>query len=379
MKIALLITDNREPFREYNKEAPWFGTAPEALLRGFAMLPEIEVHVVSCTQQAMKSPAKLAENVFFHSLVVPKIGWMRTGYWGCIRAVRRKLSEIGPDVVHGQGTERDCALSAVFSGHPNVVTIHGNMRLVARAVRARPFSFYWLAAQLEAFTLPRTDGIVCITTYTQEAVRTLTKKTWVVPNAVDGSFFELEARPVLPRRILCVGNVDQRKNQNALIRALDAFPPEEAFELIFLGRNNPAQSYGREFSELVAARSWCRYEGFADRESFKKYLIAATGLTLPSLEDNCPMVVLEAMAAGVPVAAARVGGIPDLVRHEETGLLFDPLDDKTMAAATKELLMEPARGRAVRARAEARERFLPEIIARRHVDIYREVVSSHGK
>jgi len=74
------------------------------------------------------------------------------------RAVRRKLKEIQPDLVHGQGTELDCAVSAVFSGFPNVVTIHGNMAELARQFRARVGSFYWLTARLENFTLKRTAG-----------------------------------------------------------------------------------------------------------------------------------------------------------------------------------------------------------------------------
>ena len=48
----------------------------------------------------------------------PKIGWLRTLYQGCVRATRRKLREIQPDIVHGQGTERDCAIGAVLSGFP---------------------------------------------------------------------------------------------------------------------------------------------------------------------------------------------------------------------------------------------------------------------
>jgi hypothetical protein len=54
---------------------------------------------------------------------------------GCIRATRRRLRTLQPDLVHGQGTERDCALSAIFSGFPNVVTIHGNMAELARTHR----------------------------------------------------------------------------------------------------------------------------------------------------------------------------------------------------------------------------------------------------
>ena len=89
MKIAVLTTDNREPFKQYEAAAPWFGTAPEALLQGFSALPELEVHVLSCARAPMKSPEKLAPNICFHSLYVPRIGWMRTAYQGCIRATRK--------------------------------------------------------------------------------------------------------------------------------------------------------------------------------------------------------------------------------------------------------------------------------------------------
>ena len=369
MKIVQLTTDNRDPFRQYDQASPWFGTAPEALLQGFAKLPEVEVHVVSCTQRPMKSPAKLAENIFFHSLLVPKMGWLRTGYYGCIRTVRSKLRELQPDIVHGQGTERDCSISAAFSGFPNVLTIHGNMRLVARLNRARPFSFYWLAAQLEQFTIPRSDGVVCITNYTREAVASLARKTWVLPNAVDGSFFEIKRQSSPLTRILCVANIDARKNQNALIQAADALRPQGKFELVFLGGANRDTAYAKEFFQLLETRPWCRYVGFANREGLKDNLAAAGGVVLPSLEENCPMVVLEAMAAGVPVAAARVGGVPDLVRHGETGFLFDPLNQESMAGAMTQLIGASDLSMVARAKSEARQRFHPDIIAARHVEI----------
>src|SRR6266436_5655642 len=141
VKIAVITTDNREPHKKYDASAPYFGTAPEALLQGFAQLKEPEVHIISCTRQPVRSPDKLADNIWFHSLLVPKIGWMRTAFQGCIRAVRRKLREIQPSLVHGQGTESDCSISAIFSGFPNVLTIHGNMRLISRLNRAKPFSY----------------------------------------------------------------------------------------------------------------------------------------------------------------------------------------------------------------------------------------------
>ncbi len=328
MKIAILTTDNRAPYQEYHKPAPWFGTAPEALLQGFAHLPEVEVHVVSCIRQPVRSPEKLADNIWFHSLVVPKIGWMRTFFQGCIRATREKLREIQPDIVHGQGTEADCSISAIFSGLPNILTIHGNMRTISRLNRDRPFSYIWLSARLEGFTLPRANGVVCITNYTRAAVAGLAKKTWVLPNAVDESFFGVQPQkiPETPPIILCVGVVCPRKNQNAFIRALDSLAAKQKFKVIFLGAAPATEAYVGEFFELIRARPWCEHIGFVDREKLKSHLRAATMLALPSLEDNCPMAVLEAAAAGVPVVAANVGGVPDLIEDGKTGLLCDPLN-----------------------------------------------------
>jgi glycosyltransferase involved in cell wall biosynthesis len=296
LKIAVITTDNRQNDRKYSLAAPYFGTAPGALLQGFAQIAELEVHVISCAQQPMKSPEKLAENIWFHSLHVPKVGWMRTSYQGCVRAVRRKVKSINPEVVHGQGTERECAISTVFSKFPNVLTIHGNMRLIAEVNKAKPFSFFWLAAQMEKVTLPRTRGVVCITHYTQDAVKDLVQRTWVVPNAVDETFFSVNAEPDASRTILCVGMVCYRKNQNAFIKALDPIAAESKFKVLFLGGVNAEEVFGSEFLELVSQRPWCEYGGFANRERLRQILKTASILALPSLEDNCPMVVLEALA-----------------------------------------------------------------------------------
>lgn len=381
MRIVQITTDNREAFREYEKPQPWFGTAPEALLQGFACWPEVEVHVIGCTQRPMPaSPEKLAPNIYFHSLHVPKIGWLRTAYQGCIRAVRRKVHELQPDIVHGQGTERECSLSAIFSGFPNVLTIHGNMRLIAKVNQARPFSFDWLTARLEFLTLPRTDGIVCITDYTRQAVAAAGVPMWVVPNAVDAAFFEVQPQPAEVPVILCVGHISHRKNQNAFIRALDPIAARRRFRFVCLGLAKRGDPTSDEFFELAASRPWVEYVGWADRAALRDYYRQATMLALPSLEDNCPMAVLEAMAAGVPVAAARVGGVPELIEDGRTGTLCDPASAASMADGIERLLVDSAFARRIAeaAREEARQRFHPRSVAGRHLEIYREVLSTEA-
>ncbi len=377
LRVALLTTDNREQHKRYELTQPYFGTAPEALLQGFAQCGDVEVDVISCVRRPMDSPTHLAPNIRYHALVVPKMGWMTTGYQGCIRAVRAKLRELRPDIVHGQGTERDCAMTAVFSGFPNVLTIHGNMRLIARINQVRPFSYDWLNARLEQFTLPRSLGVVCITHYTEEAVRDLARRTWVLPNAVDERYFQVRpARSGAPV-ILCVGLICHRKNQIRFIHALDALAARQPFQARFLG-DILDDDYGAQFRAMIEARSWCSHGGFANRDELSREFSRATVLALPSLEDNCPMAVLEAMAAGLPVVGARVGGVPDLIEEGVTGLFCDPLNEESMAGAVAAVIETPERANAMGAagRKKAGERFMPRIVARKHLEIYREVLST---
>ncbi len=247
MKIALLTVDNREVYRNYTAMVPHFSPAPEALLQGFASIPELEVHVISCTQKPMKSPEKLTDNTWFHSLYVPKVGWMRTSYQGCIRAVRRKLKVIRPDLVHGQGTERECALSAVFSRLPNVLTVHGNMVELARLFKTTLGSFGWLAAQLENITLKRTRGVFCNSEYTENLVKPRASRTWRVPNAIRAPFFEIPKVVSPPGKcvLMNVGVISERKRQVELLEVARRLHEQGLnFELQFVGHADPKSAYG---------------------------------------------------------------------------------------------------------------------------------------
>jgi hypothetical protein len=192
MKVALLITDNREAARNYAAAAPYFDAAPQALMASFATAPAVEVHVISCTQKPMKSPEKLAENIWFHSLYVPKMGWGRTSYQGCIRTVRRTLKVIQPDIVHGLGTEYECAISAAFSRFPNVVSVYDVMAERSRNLNSAMGSAQWLAGQLEDATFKRAGGVICSSAGAENLVKALAVRTWVVPEmsaSTDGKIF----------------------------------------------------------------------------------------------------------------------------------------------------------------------------------------------
>lgn len=380
MKVAFLTTDGREHFKRYEEPTPWFGTAPEALLEGFKAMPnEIEVHVISCLQKnPISSSERLAENIYYHALHVPNIGWMKTGYLGCILAVRGKLREIQPDIVHGQGTERDCAICAVFSEFPNVLTIHGNMRLIAKFLRSKPLTYYWLASRLEKLCLRRTNGVIAISSYTRSNVSPYTNQTWLIPNAVHSSFFDLPRKPDSPPRIFCAANIGSRKNQIGLIKALDALAAIAPIKLVFAGTGTAADAYYRHFKKMVGDRPWCEYLGTLDRRALKTEMSRAMLGVLPSFEENCPMVILESAAAGLPFAASAIGGIPDLIEHGKTGLLFNPKQPDSILSAIASLIdnVGLAERLSISARAHAMNQFSAESVARRHLKVYRAVVAN---
>ena len=90
------------------------------------------------------------------------------------------------------------------------------------------------------------------------------------------------------------------------------------------------------------------------------------------------MVVLEGMAAGVPVAASRVGGVPDLIRHEVDGLMFDPEKPEQIRDTITRLIRDKElRTRIARAGNEtAWRQFHPKIIAEKHLGIYQDVLAA---
>jgi glycosyltransferase involved in cell wall biosynthesis len=372
--------DNREDARSYSEPEPRFGTAPEALLQGLEGIRECEVHVVSCVHKPVRSPGRLADNIYYHSLVVPKWGWLGSAYLGCIRAARKKLREIQPDIVHGQGTERYCALAAVYSGFPNVVTIHGNMRKLAKVNGARPFSFLWLAARLEGWTLPRTRGVLCNSIHTHQQVSPLARWAWMVPNAVREIFFSPpQGAPDFPPVLLNIGEITQNKAQSELLELAGRLHQRKAkIQLQFVGRLDERTAYGAEFRSHI---NRAQQEGYASYLAFKsagelvELMDRAAGLIHFPKEEAFGLVVAEGLARNLKLFGARVGGIIDIAAGVEGAELFGPAESAALEAAIlKWLSMGSPK---IKQGAEAmRKSYHPAVIAQRHLEIYRQIIAS---
>jgi glycosyltransferase involved in cell wall biosynthesis len=374
----MLTSDSRGFFIDPKSSAPEFGTAPEAVLQGFSLLPELEVHVICCSRWKMDSPPKLAPNIFFHSLYVPKIGWMRTGYQGCIRAARKKLRALQPDIVHGQGTERDCAMNAIFSGFPNVVTIHGNMAELARLFRLQIGSYGWVAARLENLVLRRTSGVFCNSEYTERLVKPRARRIWRVPNAIREQFFAPAPAPPAHGRckLVNVGFPDSRKRQLELLGVIRDLRREGLdFEFQFIGDFRPENPYAAAFLEQIRPlerEGVARCAGFMQMNELIRAFDASSGMVHFPREESFGLVVAEGLARGLKFFGARLGGIPEITAGVAEAELFAAEDFRGLTSAIASWIR---RGfpRCSGSQQSIRARYHPSVIARRHVEIYREV------
>lgn len=380
MKIAILTTDSREHFHDYENSQPYFGTAPEALLKGFEQIGNDEIHVISCVQQPVKSPEKIAPNIWCYALHVPKTGWMRTFYQGCIRAARKKLREIQPDIVHGQGTERDCAISAAFSGYPNVITIHGSMNAIAQFHRSRIGNFYWLAARLETFALGKTAGVFCNSAYTERLVAPRAKKTWRVPNAVRPEFFS-QPLPLSQNELpvlLNVGVLAEYKRQLELLAvARNLWQRGFRFEMQFAGSIDAKTDYAAKFLRQLAEAEkigYARHLGKLESGELISAMDRASALVHFPAEEAFGLVVAEALARNLKLFAASVGGVTDIAASVSGAELF-PMNDFNGLENSLARWMEAKCPRSGETAALMRERYHPQAIAQRHLEIYREVLT----
>jgi len=112
------------------------------------------------------------------------------------------------------------------------------------------------------------------------------------------------------------------------------------------------------------------------REDVAAFIEASAVVVLPSLEEGLPMVLLEALALAKPVIATAVGGVSEIIRHKETGLLVPPRDPTRLAETMLYLLKNPEEGQRLAETGNllVKREFTVETMARKIAQVYREVL-----
>jgi glycosyltransferase involved in cell wall biosynthesis len=180
-----------------------------------------------------------------------------------------------------------------------------------------------------------------------------------------------------------VGHLSEVKGYPTFLRAARAIAdalPECSFAA--LGGETIAPGYGDMLRRMTVEL------GLADRVQFLGWrpdvadvLQAADVVTLPSRAEGLPLAVLEAMACARPVVATPVGGVPDAVVDEQTGLLIPPDDPDRLAAAILRLLRDRSLARRMGAagRRRVEESFSLDSFASGVAAVYRELLGTPAR
>lgn len=204
----------------------------------------------------------------------------------------------------------------------------------------------------------------------------LPRHSWTTPTPEQVA--AVRARYDIPEEAAIVGAVTRfypSKGIEHLVRAFaDVLRQFPSTRLMLLGQG-PQEERLRALARELGIADGVLFAGF-QREAHA-FVAAFDVAVTPSIEEGFGLVALEAQALGVPVVASRVGGLPDIVLDERTGLLVEPADAAALAAAIARLLADAAlRRRMGEAAMREAQRFSLDAYVGRLSEIYHELARS---
>ncbi|MGA8672661.1 MAG: glycosyltransferase family 4 protein [Terracidiphilus sp.] len=261
-----------------------------------------------------------------------------------IRNIRRKLNDLGPDVVHANSVRAGLVMTVATIGLDTPIIWH-----VHDALPSHPFS---PVIRMVAALSRRTSSVVVSRSTARIFSRGLfhriiSRKTEVLHNAVElkpnlstaQERTQLRDALAVGDRFLigCVGQVCLRKGQIALVEIFaEALKSNPEMALIIVGSalfaaDKPYEErLHQRIGELGIGES---VRMLGRRNDVPLLLQAMDVLVLPSVHDPFPMVLLESMAAALPIVAYSVDGVPELIDDGKTGWLVPPGDRSQMVRA----------------------------------------------
>jgi glycosyltransferase involved in cell wall biosynthesis len=278
-----------------------------------------------------------------------------------------------PLIVHANSSKAGILgrIAARIAGVPvRIFTVHG--WAFAQYHGLASALYLWL----DRLVRPLTTHFICVSQTTRDAglaARTCgPQNTSVIPNAVDVAATRRASLDGDPPRVVSVGRLKEPKDFVGLVRALSLADVPYRAAIVGEGPDRPV------IEQAIRAHALAEHvELLGERDDVAGQLAQSDVFVLASRSEGLPLSVLEAMAAGLPVVASAVGGVPELVVSGETGLLVPPGDIDALADAVRKLLADVLLRRAMgdAGRARAQQLFdLPGFRAA-HVRFYREALA----
>ncbi|MDX9971984.1 MAG: glycosyltransferase family 1 protein [FCB group bacterium] len=289
------------------------------------------------------------------------------------------LRDRSVDVYHGPGYIVPPKLPL-----SSVVSVYDTIALERRSLTTRANAAHY------RWAVPRAVGaaqrVIVPSDYVRKRLVHATgvnpRKISVVPLGVSGDFRPLDPVETSNRLreiglddqsfLLCVGNIERKKNLDAALHALAGVRAK----LVLVGR--PGNAY-RALRRHIAARGLAErvvFPGYVSRRTLVALYNGATAFLYPSYEEGFGLPPLEAMACGTPVVASNAGALPEIAGA--AALLVDPEDHDRWSRTVARLMAEPNLRRELRERGLAHAaRFSWARTAAEVLDLYRGV-AAHG-
>jgi glycosyltransferase involved in cell wall biosynthesis len=201
----------------------------------------------------------------------------------------------------------------------------------------------------------------------------------VVPNGADNDL-AVQPEPIsvpFKRFVLAMGRVVEKKGFDLLIDAFKLVADRHPDVGLLIGGDGAARSGLQELVKDLGLEGRVLLPGRFTRANVRWATANATTFVLPSRVEPFGIVILEAMAAGLPVVVSARGGASEIVRDGVDGLVVDPFDREALAAAVDRLLNDPTeRERFAAAGCERARAFDWSLIAARYVELYKLVLGA---
>jgi glycosyltransferase involved in cell wall biosynthesis len=295
------------------------------------------VYVITASPSTKGTKIQKKENFSIHRVGTDKKRWKSVISFG-IKCFKM-LEEIKPDIVHIHGLSLGLIgfFSKIWLKIPYLVTCQGSDILMP-----------WKFKKIRTIPVLKTaNKITMVSKYMKEKIN---PKYWskivVLPNGVDGGDFEkLEKKklrqefniPEKEKIIIFVGRLHPIKGVKYLIQAMTMINLPEV--TLFLVGTGPEEEKLRRLTERLKIENKVIFIGKVPNQKVHQYLALADIFVLPSLSEGFPIVIIEAMSAGLPIVATNCGGSSETITDGINGFLVPPKTSKMIAEKIKVLLL----------------------------------------
>ncbi len=331
---------------------------------------------------------RFQDNIFYHEVETPSYPLLEFNQYTL--ALAGKILDVAKyehlDVVHvhyaiPHAISAYLAKEIAASSTPFrvVTTLHGtDITLVGLEPTFQP---------LVKFSIEKSDVVTAVSRFLQEKTRQSFGSDLnieVIPNFVDTEFYTRTECSQVERRLrangehilMHVSNFRPVKRVQDCIRILAEVRNKVSARLVFVG-DGPERSDAERLCRELHVEEYVTFLG--KQSALPEILSAADIFLLPSQQESFGLSALEAMACGVPVVATNIGGIPEVVRQDDTGFVAELGDVSRMARYCVELLTNPKKLGAFRenSRKRAVELFNIDRIVPMYEAVYTKAMKAH--